>query len=61
MAVGEDVGGLQQLIHDKVMVVPIWQLTLLHAYGPRVGEYGPGLIAAFPWAAPCEELRLKGR
>jgi peptide/nickel transport system substrate-binding protein len=52
---------IQQLIHDKVMVLPIWQLALLQAYGPRVGESGLGLIADFPWAAPYEELRLKGK
>jgi peptide/nickel transport system substrate-binding protein len=50
---------IQQLVHDKVMVLPIWQLALLQAYGPRVAESGLGLIADFPWAAPYEELRLK--
>jgi peptide/nickel transport system substrate-binding protein len=52
---------IQQLIHDKVMVLPIWQLALLQAYGPRVGESGLGLIADFPWAAPYEELKLKAK
>jgi peptide/nickel transport system substrate-binding protein len=52
---------VQQLVHDKVMVLPIWQLALLQAYGPRVAESGLGLIADFPWAAPYEELRLKER
>ncbi len=52
---------IQQLVHEKVMVLPIWQLALLQAYGPRVGESGLGLIADFPWAAPYEELRLKGK
>ena len=50
---------IQQLVHDKVMVLPIWQLALLQGYGPRVGESGLGLIADYPWSAPYEDLRLK--
>jgi peptide/nickel transport system substrate-binding protein len=52
---------IQQLIHDKVMVLPIWQLALLQAYGPRVAESGLGLIADYPWTAPYEDLRIKGK
>jgi peptide/nickel transport system substrate-binding protein len=50
---------IQQLIHDKVMVLPIWQLALLQGIGPRVAESGLGLIADYPWSAPYEDLRLK--
>jgi peptide/nickel transport system substrate-binding protein len=50
---------IQQLIHDKVMYLPIWQLALLQGVGPRVAEPGLGLIADFPWSAPYEELKLK--
>src|SRR5512145_2449645 len=35
---------IQQLIHDKVMYLPIWQLSLLTGYGTRVAEPGLGLI-----------------
>jgi peptide/nickel transport system substrate-binding protein len=52
---------IQQLIHDKAMVLPIWQLALIQAHGPRVAESGLGLIADFPWSAPYEDLRLKAR
>jgi peptide/nickel transport system substrate-binding protein len=52
---------IQQLVHDKVMVLPIWQLALLQGYGPRVGESGLGLIADYPWSAPYEDLRLKAK
>ena len=38
---------IQQLIHEKVMYLPIWQLALLQGYGPRVAESGLGLIADF--------------
>jgi peptide/nickel transport system substrate-binding protein len=52
---------IQQLVHDKVMVLPIWQLALMQTYGPRVAESGLGLIADFPWSAPYEDLKLKAR
>jgi peptide/nickel transport system substrate-binding protein len=52
---------IQQLIHDKVMVLPIWQLALLQGVGPRVAESGLGLIADYPWSAPYEDLKLKGK
>jgi len=51
---------IQQLIHEKVIYLPIWQLALLQTYGPRVAQSGLGLIADYPWSAPYEELRLKG-
>jgi len=52
---------IQQLIHEKVMYLPIWQLAVLQGYGPRVAEAGLGLIADYPWSAPYEDLRLKTR
>ncbi|MGH7345139.1 MAG: hypothetical protein ACREK4_09520 [Candidatus Rokuibacteriota bacterium] len=52
---------IQQLIHDKVMYLPIWQRSLLQAHGPRIAESGLGLIADYPWSAPYEELKLKGK
>jgi peptide/nickel transport system substrate-binding protein len=50
---------IQQLMHDKVMYLPIWQLSLLTGYGPRVAEPGLGLIADYPWSAPYEDVTLK--
>ena len=32
---------IQQLMHDKVMFLPVWQLSTLTGYGPRVAESGP--------------------
>ncbi|HEY7362461.1 MAG TPA: ABC transporter substrate-binding protein [Methylomirabilota bacterium] len=52
---------IQQLIHDKVMYLPIWQLSLLTGYGSRVAEPGLGLIADYPWSAPYEDVKLKGK
>jgi len=50
---------IQQLMHEKIMYLPIWQLALLQGYGPRVAESGLGLIADYPWAAPYEDVKLK--
>jgi peptide/nickel transport system substrate-binding protein len=50
---------IQQLMHEKVMYLPIWQLSLLQAYGPRLAEPGLGVIADYPWSAPYEEVRLR--
>ena len=52
---------IQQLVHDKVMFLPIWQLSLLTGYGPRVAEPGLGLVADYPWSAPYEDVRLKAK
>ena len=52
---------IQQLIHEKVMVLPIWQLALLQGVGPRVAESGVGLIADYPWSAPYEDVKLKAK
>jgi len=52
---------VQRLVHEKVMVLPIWQLALLPAYGPRVAESGLGLISDYPWSAPYEDLKLKAK
>ena len=52
---------IQQLIHEKAMVAPIWQLALLQGYGPRVAESGLGLISDYPWSAPYEDVKLKAK
>jgi peptide/nickel transport system substrate-binding protein len=52
---------VQQLIHDKVMFLPIWQLVVLNAHGSRVAESGLGLITDYPWSAPYEDVKVKPR
>src|SRR5262249_2867142 len=52
---------IQQMIHERAMVAPIWELAFLNGYGPRVAESGLTLIAGHPYSAPYEELRLKGK
>ena len=53
---------IQQLMHDKAMFAPIWQLAAMSGVGPRVEEPGIGLVAGYAFfSAPYEDVRLKGR
>jgi len=52
---------IQQLVHDKVMVAPIWASAYLTGVGPRVDESGLGLIAGYAFSAPYEDVKLKGK
>jgi peptide/nickel transport system substrate-binding protein len=50
---------MQQLVHEKAIYAPIWQLAFINGTGPRVAESGFGRIPGFPYTAPFEELALK--
>jgi peptide/nickel transport system substrate-binding protein len=50
---------IQQLMHERVMFAPIWDVASLHGYGPRVAEPGFGLIGSYLWSGPYEDVRLK--
>jgi peptide/nickel transport system substrate-binding protein len=50
---------LQQLMHEKAMFAPIWELGFLNGHGPRVAESGLGLISGHAYSAPYEDLTLK--
>ena len=52
---------IQQLMHERAMFAPVWDIASLHGYGPRVAEPGLGLIGSYLWSGPYEEVRLKGR
>src|SRR6266542_2000554 len=52
---------IQQLIHEKTMVVPIWELAFLNGHGPRVAESGLTLISNHAYSAPYEDVKLKGK
>jgi peptide/nickel transport system substrate-binding protein len=51
---------MQQIVHDKAIYVPIWQLAFISGVGPRVAQSSFGLIKGFVYPAPYEELALKG-
>ena len=52
---------IQQLVHDKAMYAPIWELGFIHAHGSRVAESGLGLITGWAFSAPYEDVKLKGK
>ena len=52
---------IQQLMHERAMFAPVWNIASLNAYGPRVAESGLGLIGNYLFSAPYEEVKLKGR
>ncbi|MGD9615003.1 MAG: ABC transporter substrate-binding protein [Alphaproteobacteria bacterium] len=49
---------IQQMMIDRAMFAPVWQLAFINGVGPRVGESGFGRIAGFPYTAPYEDLTL---
>jgi peptide/nickel transport system substrate-binding protein len=52
---------LQQLLNERTVYAPIWQLAFLNGAGPRVGESGLGLIAGHAYSAPYEDVTLVGK
>ena len=51
---------MQQIVHERAIYAPIWQLAFINGVGPRVAESGFGRIPGFPYTAPFEDLALKG-
>jgi len=52
---------MQQLVYERAMFAPIWELAFLNGVGPRVEESGLGLIPGYAYSAPYEDLKLKGK
>jgi peptide/nickel transport system substrate-binding protein len=52
---------MQQLIHERTVYAPIWELAFLNGAGPRVGESGLGLIPGHAYSAPYEDVTLKAK
>ena len=50
---------IQQIMHDRVMHVPIYELAFLWGIGPRVDEACVDHIKGFSYSAPYEDLKLK--
>ena len=51
---------IQQLVQERTIYAPIWQLAFINAAGPRVAESGLGLIAGHAYSAPYEDITIKG-
>ena len=52
-------GQIQQIMHDRVLHVPIYELAFLWGIGPRVEEACVDHIKGFSYSAPYEDLKLK--
>ena len=52
---------IQQLMHEKVMFLPLFEPAFLNGVGPRLAESGLGLITYHGYSAPYEDVRLKGK
>jgi len=50
---------IQQIMQDRAMYVPIYELAFLWGVGPRVEEACVDHIKGFSYSAPYEDLRLK--
>jgi peptide/nickel transport system substrate-binding protein len=50
---------IQQIMSDRVMHVPIYELAFLWGIGPRVEEACVDWIKGFSYSAPYEDLKLK--
>jgi peptide/nickel transport system substrate-binding protein len=50
---------IQQIMHDRVLHVPIYELAFLWGIGPRVEEACVDHIKGFSYSAPYEDLKLK--
>ena len=50
---------MQQILAERMVYAPIWQLGFINGVGPRVGQSGFGLIADFAYTAPFEDITIK--
>ena len=50
---------IQQIMQDRAMYVPVYELAFLWGIGPRVEEACVDHIKGFSYSAPYEDLRLK--
>jgi peptide/nickel transport system substrate-binding protein len=50
---------IQQIIHDRVTHIPIYELAFLWGVSARVEEAGVDLIKGYPYTGPYEDLRVK--
>lgn len=52
---------MQQLMYDKRMFVPLWQLGFLSVSGPRIKDSTYGSIPGFVYLAPYEDITLNSK
>jgi peptide/nickel transport system substrate-binding protein len=50
---------IQRILHERVMHVPVYELSAMAGIGPRIEQAGVGLILGLPYSAPYEDVTLK--
>jgi peptide/nickel transport system substrate-binding protein len=50
---------IQQVLHERAMHVPIYELAFLWGVGPRVADAGVDLIKGFAYSGPYEDLKVR--
>src|SRR5256885_5576999 len=50
---------IQEIMHDRVLHVPVYELAFLWGVGPRVDEACVDHIKGFSYSTPYEDLKLK--
>ena len=56
---GEMLAQIQRILAERVVFAPIWENAFLNGVGSRVDEAALTLVAAFPYTAPFDDLKLK--
>ena len=56
---GDLLAKMQQMVYDKAIYAPIWQLGFLNGTGPKVGHSSFGTIPGFAYSAPFEDITIK--
>jgi len=51
---------MQQLVHERTVYAPLFQLGFLNGQGQRVEDAAFNLIPGHPYSAPYEDVHLKG-
>jgi peptide/nickel transport system substrate-binding protein len=49
---------IQQLVHERVVYAPIWQLAFINGQSKRVRESALGLIEGHAYSAPYEDVAI---
>jgi peptide/nickel transport system substrate-binding protein len=52
---------IQQLVNERALFAPLYDLAFVNGVGARVEESGLGLIAGYAFSAPYEDVKLKAR
>jgi len=50
---------IQQILYDRVMYIPLYELAFIWGVGPTVEEPGINLVRSFAYSAPLEDIKLK--